>query len=92
MSRPTIQTVVAKSKAKLTDRPSDIRQVPDSQEVYLDKNGFTSIIFDITERVDEATAATDEDAIKYHFSDIVSGTNDTTNVWSGGTATFAHIP
>ncbi|PBP18743.1 ran-interacting Mog1 protein [Diplocarpon rosae] len=33
------------------NRGSTIRQVPDHQEVYLDKDGFTSIIFDITERL-----------------------------------------
>ncbi|KAF2100050.1 Mog1p/PsbP-like protein [Rhizodiscina lignyota] len=71
---------------------SSIRQVPDNQEVYLDANGLTSIIFDILERVDESTAATDQDALKYHFHDIASGTNDTTRFWHFGSATLTKLP
>ena len=56
-----------------------IRQVPDNQEVYLDKNGFTSLTFDITERVSHLS--TDKEALEYHFADIVAET-DTQHVWS----------
>ena len=69
--------------------PSIIRQVPDNQEVYLDANGLTSIIFDITERV--AHLATDEDALKYHFEDIVE-TGEGVRIWDSTTATFAKLP
>lgn len=58
---------------------SKIRQVPDNQEVYLDKNGFTSLSFDITERVSHLS--TDKDALNYHFNDIVAET-DTKNTLS----------
>ncbi len=58
---------------------SNIRQVPDNQEVYLDKNGFTSLTFDITERVSHLS--TDKEALEYHFADIVAE-NDTKNIWS----------
>ncbi|CAF9907555.1 hypothetical protein IMSHALPRED_005566 [Imshaugia aleurites] len=58
---------------------SKIRQVPDNQEVYLDKNGFTSLTFDITERVSHLS--TDRDALEYHFADIVAE-NDTRDVRS----------
>jgi len=47
---------------------SDLRQIPDHQEVYLDKEGFTSITFDILERVD--SVANDEEALKYHLEDM----------------------
>ncbi|CAD6587630.1 MAG: hypothetical protein ASARMPREDX12_004651 [Alectoria sarmentosa] len=58
---------------------SNIRQVPDNQEVYLDMNGFTSLTFDITERVSHVS--TDKDALEYHFADIVAE-EDTQNIWS----------
>ena len=58
---------------------SNIRQVPDNQEVYLDKNGFTSLTFDITERVSHLS--TDKEALEYHFADIVAE-NDTKNISS----------
>ena len=48
---------------------STIRQVPDHQEVYLKKTGFTSLIFDLGERVSHT--ATDEEALRYHFDDVV---------------------
>ncbi|KAJ9647044.1 hypothetical protein H2201_007212 [Coniosporium apollinis] len=71
---------------------SNIRQVPDHQEVYLDSNGFTSVMFDILERVDEATAPNDEEALKYHFNDIVSGTGDHTELYVPGDAPLAKLP
>ena len=58
---------------------SRIRQVPDNQEVYLDKNGFTSLTFDITERVSHLS--TDKEALEYHFADTVAET-DTQDVRS----------
>ncbi|OCL01926.1 Mog1p/PsbP-like protein [Glonium stellatum] len=69
---------------------SSIRQVPDHQEVYLDRNGFTSIIFDITERVENVT--TDEEALKFHFDDIVSGSAEGTQYFHSGTTTLAKMP
>jgi hypothetical protein len=42
---------------------------PDHQEVYLDKDGFASISFDLTERVD--SVPNDEEALKYHLEDII---------------------
>ncbi|TKA66256.1 hypothetical protein B0A49_08428 [Cryomyces minteri] len=51
---------------------SNIRQVPDAQEVFLDADGFTSIIFDITERVLSDPGKTDRDALLFHFEDIFS--------------------
>ena len=52
---------------------SKIRQVPDNQEVYLDKNGFTSLTFDITERV--SYPSTDKEALEYHFADTIAETD-----------------
>ncbi|KAF2143878.1 uncharacterized protein K452DRAFT_285917 [Aplosporella prunicola CBS 121167] len=71
---------------------SDIRQVPDNQEVYLDANGFASIVFDITERLDPSQASNDEEALKFHFHDIAGDTNDATSFWQSGSAKFTKMP
>ncbi|KAL2057800.1 hypothetical protein ABVK25_002184 [Lepraria finkii] len=49
---------------------STIRQVPDNQEVYLEANGFTSLIIDLTERVTQFS--TDKEALEYHLADIIA--------------------
>ena len=48
---------------------SEIRQVPDNQEVYLAADGLSSLVFDLGERVTDQ--ATDEAALRFHFDDIV---------------------
>jgi len=55
---------------KLTSCHSTIRQVPDNQEVYLDTDGFTSLTFDITERVSHLS--NDREALEYHLADIIA--------------------
>ena len=79
---PTLIPGVIASYPASADPPSShskIRQVPDNQEVYLDKNGFTSLTFDITERVSHLS--TDKEALEYHLADIVADT-DIQNTWS----------
>lgn len=73
---------------------STIRQVPDHQEVYLDKDGFTSIIFDITERVGlpGSGPATDGAAMTTHLEDIVDSDTDTVKVWSTSNTIFSKLP
>jgi hypothetical protein len=68
--------------------------VPDNQEVYLDKEGFTSIIFDITERVGPAgsTDATDGAALTIHLEDIVDSDSDLLKVWSTTSTQFSNLP
>jgi hypothetical protein len=86
--------------ALIVDLPSNfadvstIRQVPDHQEVYLDKDGFTSIIFDITERVGVAgsSAATDGAAMTTHLEDIVDSDTDTVKVWSISDTSYSLLP
>ncbi|KAI9743302.1 MAG: hypothetical protein M1818_003148 [Claussenomyces sp. TS43310] len=86
--------------ALITDLPSSfadvstIRQVPDNQEVYLDKDGFTSIIFDITERVGGpgSNDATDGQALTVHLEEIVDSDSDTLKVWSTTRTRFSKIP
>jgi hypothetical protein len=67
---------------------SEIRQVPDNQEVYLDKDGFTSIVVDILERVEKP----DIEALKFHLNDIVDEDAGETKVWTTGEAHFAKLP
>lgn len=73
---------------------STIRQVPDNQEVYLDKDGFTSIIFDITERVGKPGSGdvTDGEALTTHLEEIVNSDSDTLKVWSTTRTRFSKLP
>ncbi|KAH9826379.1 Ran-interacting Mog1 protein [Teratosphaeria destructans] len=68
---------------------SDIRQVPDHQEVWLDKDGFTSVIVEILERVGKSD---DIEALKYHLEDIVQEDWGEMKVWSSNQAHFAKLP
>ncbi|KAF2466798.1 Mog1p/PsbP-like protein [Lindgomyces ingoldianus] len=68
---------------------SGIRQIPDHQEVYLDSNSYSSIVFDILERVEKPD---DEAALQYHFADLIEGTGDETNVLGQGKATMLKMP
>ncbi|KAI5212816.1 ran-interacting Mog1 protein [Aureobasidium subglaciale] len=67
---------------------SNIRQIPDNQEVYLDNDGLTSIVFDILERVDKP----DLDALRYHLEDIVEDDVDATKLWTSNSAVFSKLP
>lgn len=68
---------------------STIRQIPDHQEVFLDANGYSSIVFEILERVDKPT---DEEALQYHFQDLVDGTGDATNMLDQANAAMPKTP
>ncbi|KAI9822890.1 MAG: hypothetical protein M1832_002915 [Thelocarpon impressellum] len=70
---------------------SDIRQVPDNQEVYLARDGLTSIIFDLTERVAAADAATDEEALTFQLKDVVDN-RDEIKIYSLCPSHLAHNP
>ncbi|AEO68097.1 50bc6a44-0f13-49c9-be17-fc91a45a2858 [Thermothielavioides terrestris] len=73
---------------------STIRKVPDNQEVYLDKDGFTSIIFDITERVESSgddPLERDGRALTIHLEDIVGDDADTVKVWNTTETQFTHL-
>lgn len=72
---PSLESAIHASNRHTRPKPltpfsSTIRQVPDNQEVYLSTSGFTSLTFDITERV--AHLPTDTAALEYHFDDIVA--------------------
>jgi hypothetical protein len=76
-----------------TKYSSTIRQVPDHQEVYLDKDGFTSIIFDITERVGGPGSSPEIDgrALTTHLEDIVDSDDDTVKVWNTANTVFSKL-
>jgi len=74
-------------------RCSTIRQVPDNQEVYIDKDGFTSIIFDITQRVDAPGSGLERDgkALTIHLEDLVGDDADSVKVWNTTETQFTHL-
>ena len=62
--------------------------MPDNQEVYLDKDGFTSIVIDILERVEKP----DVEALKFHLLDIVEEDAGEMKVWTTGQAHLSKLP
>jgi len=72
---------------------SKLRQVPDNQEVYIAKEGFTSIIFEICERVGPAgtSAEIDGGALTTHLQDLVGDDVDTVKVWSTTDTQFSKL-
>ncbi|KAK5126300.1 hypothetical protein LTR85_010536 [Meristemomyces frigidus] len=62
---------------------SEIRQVPDHQEVWLERDGFTSVVFEVLERVEKDD---DVDALTYHLADLVEEEEDggDVRVWEEG--------
>ncbi|MCJ1424638.1 multicopy suppressor of ts gsp1, partial [Sticta canariensis] len=55
-----------------------LRPVPSHQEIYLSATGFTSLILEINERVEDLSS--DEEALRYHFDDVVTP-GDISHVW-----------
>ncbi|GAB7331771.1 hypothetical protein MBLNU13_g03736t1 [Cladosporium sp. NU13] len=71
---------------------SNIRQVPDNQEVYLDGEGFASVVVEILEREEKL----DNEALEYHLRDLVEDDEDDaaekTKVWWTGEAVGGKLP
>lgn len=73
---------------------SRLRQVPDNQEVYIDKDGFTSIIVDITERVGPSgPTSLEEDgrALTTHLEELVGDDIDSVKVWNTTETQFTKL-
>jgi hypothetical protein len=72
---------------------SKIRQVPDNQEVWMDQDGYTSIIFDITERVGRrgGDLETDGQALTTHLEDIVGDDIGSIKVWNSSATQFSRL-
>lgn len=78
----------------LTRYTSKLRQVPDNQEVYIDKDGFSSIIFEICERVGPSgsSAEIDGTALSTHLEELVGDDKDTVRVWNTTDTEFTKLP
>ena len=72
---------------------SKLRQVPDNQEVWIDQDGFTSIIFDITERVGPAGSGPkiDGQAMTDHLEDMVGSDINTLKIWNTAETEFSRL-
>jgi len=96
----TFRTTPLFGGALIADLPStfldvsNIRQVPDNQEVYLDKDSLTSIMFDILERVGPpgSSDATDGTALTIHLEEIAQSDVDSLKIWSITPTIFSKLP
>lgn len=72
---------------------SKLRQVPDNQEVWIDRDGFTSIIFDITERVGPKGSGPEIDgrAMTTHLEELVGSDKDTLKIWNTAETEFSRL-
>ncbi|KAK6069612.1 ran guanine nucleotide release factor [Seiridium cupressi] len=72
---------------------SQIREVPDHQEVWIDKDGFTSIVFDINERIGEKGSGPEIDgrALTTHLEEVVGDDLDRVKVWNTTPTLFSRL-
>lgn len=61
--------------------------MPDHQEVYLDIDGYSSIVVEILEYQEKGS---DEEALQYHFADLIDE-EDSTNIIEQGRAVMAKL-
>ncbi|KAI0475010.1 Mog1p/PsbP-like protein [Xylariaceae sp. FL0804] len=71
---------------------SQLRQVPDHQEVFIDKDGFTSIIVEINERVGGPGSSNeiDGEAIVTHLREILAE-DDEPRIWNSAKTQFTRL-
>ncbi|KAI0542492.1 hypothetical protein GGR58DRAFT_497043 [Xylaria digitata] len=72
---------------------STLRQVPDNQEVYIDKEGFTSIIVEINERVGGGGSSPEIDgaALTTHLEEVVGADAEGLKVWNTTRTQFSKL-
>ncbi|KAI0969056.1 hypothetical protein F4678DRAFT_440799 [Xylaria arbuscula] len=72
---------------------SQLRQVPDNQEVYIDKDGFTSIIVEINERVGDSGSSAEIDgrALTTHLEEVVGDDVERLKVWNTTPTQFSKL-
>ncbi|KAF2864192.1 Mog1p/PsbP-like protein [Piedraia hortae CBS 480.64] len=68
---------------------SHLRDIPDHEELFIDAEGFTSIIIDITEHV---AMPTESEAMETHLQDVVEEDRPATEVARLRQAPFAKLP
>lgn len=67
--------------------------MPNHQEVYIDKDGFTSIIIEINERVGDEGSSTEIDgrALTEHLEGIIGEDVDRLKVWNTTPTQFSKL-
>ncbi|KKA27205.1 hypothetical protein TD95_002109 [Thielaviopsis punctulata] len=73
---------------------STLRSVPDHQEVFIDKDGFSSIVIEINERIGGPGSSPEIDglALTEHLMDVVGeDRKDCVQVWSSTETNFSRI-
>ncbi|RWA08575.1 hypothetical protein EKO27_g6542 [Xylaria grammica] len=72
---------------------SRLREVPDNQEVYIDKEGFSSIIIEINERVGDegSTPEIDGRALTTHLEEVVGEDIEGLKVWNTTPTQFSKL-
>ncbi|KAG2020693.1 hypothetical protein CC2G_006001 [Coprinopsis cinerea AmutBmut pab1-1] len=77
--------IVAKTERNLIDA-SDLRQIPDTQEVFLDPNSSVSVIVEILQRVEPEDPV---EAVNFHFKSLAHD-NDAEKSTVQGTSLVAN--
>lgn len=95
-SRRYLLAQAAPDQNKANNTPalhSKLRQVPDNQEVWIDRDGFTSLVFEIDERVGEKGNGPEIDgaAMTTHLEEIVGEDIDRTKVWNTTPTLFSKL-
>jgi len=88
------QSLQLSHKSQVLTPRSKIRTVPDNQEVYLDNDGFTSIIVDILERIEtegDSPLERDGKAMTAHLEDIAGEDAENVRVWNTTETRFTHL-
>jgi flavin-dependent dehydrogenase len=72
--------------------PKNATRGQTANTIYLDADGFSSVVVEILERVEKP----DPEALKYHFKDLITDDEDDaaekTRVWWSGDAVGAKLP
>jgi len=69
---------------------SQLRPVPDTQEVYMHDEGPNALIVDILTRVKEIDG--DPEAARYHMEDVVDKTSDELQIWGAEAVALGAMP
>ena len=85
---PLFGSALAASLPSTFTDVSEMRQVPDHQEVWLDSEGFTSIVIEILERVEKPDLA----ALQYHLEDLAEEDWGEMRVWKSGEVVCGKLP
>ncbi|KOS23373.1 putative ran guanine nucleotide release factor [Escovopsis weberi] len=87
------QAIALFGGAIICDIPSRFTDVPDTQELWIERDGSTSIIFDITERVGEPGSGPEIDgrALTAHFEEVVGSDSSSARIWNTAETEFTTL-